>query len=99
MYFKDSKGFPSDFLWGSASAAYQVEGAWDSDGKGVSNWDKFVRIPGKTFKGTTGDKAVDHYNRYKEDVALMAEMGLKTSLGYASSFRGAISWLGKSSNC
>ena len=78
MYFKDSKGFPSDFLWGSASAAYQVEGAWDSDGKGVSNWDKFVRIPGKTFKGTTGDKAVDHYNRYKEDVALMAEMGLKT---------------------
>ena len=85
MYFKDSKGFPSDFLWGSASAAYQVEGAWDSDGKGVSNWDKFVRIPGKTFKGTTGDKAVDHYNRYKEDVALMAEMGLKT-------YRFSIAW-------
>ena len=47
-------------------------------GKGVSNWDKFVRIPGKTFKATTGDKAVDHYHRYKEDVKLMAEMGLKT---------------------
>ena len=49
MYFEKSKGFPKDFLWGSASAAYQVEGGWDADGKGVSNWDKFVRIPGKTF--------------------------------------------------
>ena len=53
MYFKETKGFPKDFLWGSASAAYQVEGGWDADGKGVSNWDKFVRIPGKTFKATT----------------------------------------------
>lgn len=44
----------------------------------MSNWDKFVRIPGKTFQGTTGDKAVDHYHRYKEDVKLMAQMGLKT---------------------
>lgn len=44
----------------------------------MSNWDKFVRIPGKTFQGTTGDKAVDHYHMYKEDVRLMAEMGLKT---------------------
>ena len=52
MYFKDSKGFPKDFLWGSASAAYQVEGAWNEDGKGKTNWDEFVRIPGKTFKGT-----------------------------------------------
>ena len=49
MYFKETKGFPKDFLWGSASAAYQVEGGWDADGKGVSNWDKFVRIPGKTL--------------------------------------------------
>ena len=49
MYFKETKGFPKDFLWGSASAAYQVEGGWDADGKGVSNWDKFVRIPGKTY--------------------------------------------------
>ena len=64
MYFEKSKGFPADFLWGSASAAYQVEGAWDEDGKGMSNWDKFVRIPGKTFQGTTGDKAVDHYHRW-----------------------------------
>ena len=44
--------FPKDFLWGSASAAYQIEGAHDIDGKGVSNWDEFVKIPGKTFKGT-----------------------------------------------
>ena len=85
MYFKETKGFPKDFLWGSASAAYQVEGGWDADGKGVSNWDKFVRIPGKTFKATTGDKAVDHYHRYKEDIAMLAEMGFKV-------YRFSISW-------
>ena len=61
--------FPEGFLWGSASAAYQVEGAWKEDGKGVTNWDEFSRIPGKTFKATTGDVAVDNYHRYKEDVA------------------------------
>lgn len=80
-----NKEFPTGFLWGSASAAYQIEGAHDVDGKGLSNWDTFVRIPGKTFKATTGDKAVDHYNRYKEDIRLMAEMGLKT-------YRFSISW-------
>ena len=85
MYFKSSKGFPKGFLWGSASAAYQVEGGWNADGKGVSNWDTFVRIPGKTYKATTGDVAVDHYHRYQEDVALMAEMGLKT-------YRFSIAW-------
>src|SRR5699024_4836697 len=76
---------PENFLWGSASAAYQIEGAYDEDGKGLSNWDEFVRIPGKTFKETTGDVAVDHYHRYQEDIALMAEMGLKT-------YRFSISW-------
>jgi len=85
MYFEKSKGFPENFLWGSASAAYQVEGAWNEDGKGISNWDQFVRIPGKTYQATTGDKAVDHYHRYKEDIRLMAEMGLKT-------YRFSISW-------
>ena len=85
MYFEKSKGFPADFLWGSASAAYQVEGAWDEDGKGPSVWDQFVRIPGKTFKATTGDKAVDHYHRYEEDVRLMHEMGLKA-------YRFSIAW-------
>ncbi|WP_300920487.1 glycoside hydrolase family 1 protein, partial [uncultured Dubosiella sp.] len=86
MYItKPNQVFPDDFLWGSASAAYQVEGAWDEDGKGRSIWDEFVRIPGKTFKATTGDKAVDHYHRMEEDVALMKELGLKT-------YRFSIAW-------
>lgn len=85
MLYENLKAFPKDFLWGAASAAYQVEGAWDEDGKGISNWDKFVRIPGKTYKGTNGDLAVDHYHRYKEDVQLMAEMGMKT-------YRFSVSW-------
>lgn len=77
--------FPRDFLWGSASAAYQIEGAYQEDGKGESVWDRFVRLPGKTFKKTNGNLAVDHYHRYKEDVALMKEMGLKT-------YRFSIAW-------
>lgn len=77
--------FPKDFLWGSASAAYQVEGAWNLDGKGKSVWDEFVRIPNKTFKGSNGDVAVDHYHRFKEDITLMAEQGLKT-------YRFSIAW-------
>ncbi|MCL2676747.1 MAG: glycoside hydrolase family 1 protein [Streptococcaceae bacterium] len=85
MEHKKLKSFPENFLWGSASAAYQVEGAYDVDGKGQSVWDKFVRIPGKTFKETTGDVAVDHYHRYKEDVALMTKQGLK-------SYRFSIAW-------
>lgn len=76
---------PETFLWGSASAAYQVEGGYREGGKGVTNWDTFVRIPGKTFKDTTGDVAVDHYHRYKEDIALMAGMGLKT-------YRFSVAW-------
>lgn len=85
MYFHSDATFPKDFLWGSASAAYQVEGAWQEDGKGVSIWDEFVRIPGKTFKATNGNIAVDHYHRYQEDVKLMAELGLKT-------YRFSIAW-------
>jgi 6-phospho-beta-glucosidase len=85
MYFKEKHGFPKKFLWGSASAAYQVEGAVEEDGKGKSIWDEFVRIPGRTFKAATGDVAVNHYHRYKEDIALMAEMGLKT-------YRFSVSW-------
>lgn len=78
-------GFSENFLWGSASAAYQVEGGATEGGKGVSNWDIFVRIENKTFKSTTGDIAVDHYHRYEEDIKLMAEMSLKT-------YRFSISW-------
>lgn len=85
MIHKTLHSFPGTFLWGSASAAYQVEGAWDVDDKGRSVWDVFTKIPGKTFKGSNGDVAVDHYHRYKEDVALMAEMGLKA-------YRFSVSW-------
>ena len=77
--------FASDFMFGAATAAYQVEGAWNQDGKGMSNWDEFSKIPGKTFENTNGDVAIDHYNRYKEDIALMAEMGLQ-------SYRFSIAW-------
>lgn len=77
--------FPKDFLFGAASASYQVEGAWNEDGKGVTNWDLFSKIPGKTFEATNGDVAVDHYHRYKEDIKLMAEMGLE-------SYRFSLSW-------
>ncbi len=77
--------FPSDFLFGAASAAYQVEGGWNEGGKGVSNWDVFSKIPGKTFENTNGDVAVDHYHRWKDDIRLMAEMGLE-------SYRFSISW-------
>ncbi len=79
------KTMPKNFLWGSASVAYQIEGAYNEDGKGLSNWDEFVKIPGKTYKKTTGELAVDHYHRFKEDVALMAEMGLKI-------YRFSIAW-------
>lgn len=77
--------FSNDFLFGAASASYQIEGAWNEDGKGLSNWDVFSKIPGKTFEGTNGDVAIDHYHRYKEDIRLMAEMGLE-------SYRFSISW-------
>lgn len=77
--------FPEDFLWGAATAAYQVEGGHDADGKGPSIWDRFSHIPGATWQDTNGDVAVDHYHRMQEDVALMAEMGLQ-------SYRFSISW-------
>ena len=70
--------FKNDFLWGSASAAYQIEGAYNTYGKGPSIWDEWAHLPGKTFEGTNGDIACDHYHRYKEDVALMKEMCINT---------------------
>lgn len=77
--------FPPDFLWGTATSAYQIEGAWNEDGKGPSIWDTFCRQPGKTYQGHTGDTAVDHYHRFKDDIALMAELGLKA-------YRFSIAW-------
>ncbi len=69
--------FPHDFVWGAASAAYQIEGAWNEDGKGESIWDRFSHTPGRIADGTTGDTACDHYHRYAQDVALMRRLGLK----------------------
>lgn len=80
-----SSNLKPDFLWGSASAAYQVEGAWNLDGKSESIWDRWVRLPGKTFQGTNGNIATDHYHRFHEDVELMAKMGLRA-------YRFSLSW-------
>lgn len=77
--------FPDGFSWGTATAAYQVEGAWNEDGKGESIWDRFSHTPGRIMNGDTGDVACDQYHRYKEDVALMKDLGLR---GY----RFSISW-------
>jgi beta-glucosidase len=68
--------FPKDFVWGAATASYQIEGAWDEDGKGESIWDRFSHTPGKVQNGDTGDVACDHYHRWGEDLALMKEIGL-----------------------
>ena len=77
--------FPEDFIWGAATSSYQIEGAYNEDGKGESIWDRFAHTPGKIFEGHTGDIACDHYHRYKEDVQLMKEIGIK-------SYRFSISW-------
>jgi beta-glucosidase len=72
----DGIGFPPGFEWGAATAAYQVEGAVGEDGRGASIWDRFSHTPGTVAGGDTGDVACDHYHRYRNDVALMAELGL-----------------------
>jgi beta-glucosidase len=70
--------FPEGFLWGAATSAYQIEGAWNEDGKGINVWDRFVRQPYRVLNGDTGDVSSDHYHRMQEDVALMKWLGLKT---------------------
>jgi beta-glucosidase len=77
--------FAPGFLWGTATAAYQIEGAWDAEGKGPSIWDEFCRRPGAIRNGDTGDVACDHYARYREDVELMSELAL-------NAYRFSISW-------
>lgn len=69
--------FPHNFLWGAATSAYQVEGAWNEDGRGESIWDRFSHTAGNVMNGDTGDIACDHYHHYKEDIALMGRLGLK----------------------
>lgn len=78
-------GLPKNFIWGAAAASYQIEGAAQEDGRGASVWDTFSHTIGKTKNGDTGDIACDHYNRFREDVALMKDMGLKA-------YRFSISW-------
>ena len=77
--------FPDGFRWGLATASYQIEGAWDEDGKGPSIWDTYAHTPGKIANGDTGDVANDHYHRYPEDVALMRSIG-------ATAYRFSIAW-------
>jgi beta-glucosidase len=77
--------FPKDFIWGAATAAYQVEGAAHEDGRGLSIWDQFSATPGKTYQGETGDVATDHYHRMPADVALMKELNLQA-------YRFSVSW-------
>ena len=77
--------FPPDFLWGAATAAYQIEGAVDEDGRGESIWDRFSATPGKVVNGDNGAVACDSYHRYREDVRLMRELGL-------NAFRFSIAW-------
>lgn len=77
--------FPAGFVWGAATASYQVEGAWNEDGKGPSIWDTFSRAPGNVANGDTGDIADDHYHRWQDDVALMKALGLKA-------YRFSIAW-------
>ncbi len=68
--------FPAGFVWGAATAAYQIEGGVREDGRGESIWDRFAHTPGKVRGGDTGDDACDHYHRYRADVRLMADLGL-----------------------
>ena len=77
--------FPEGFLWGCATAAYQVEGAANEDGRGKSIWDTFSHTAGKTYEGDTGDVADDSYHRYKEDIELLKNLGAKA-------YRFSVSW-------
>lgn len=68
--------FPDGFLWGAATAAYQIEGAVAEDGRGESIWDRFSHTPGLVHEGHSGDIACDHYHRWEEDIELLARLGV-----------------------
>ena len=80
-----ASSFPPGFLWGTATSAYQVEGAVDEDGRGASIWDNFSHVPGNILDRSNADRASDHYHRFKDDVALMKQMGAKA-------YRFSIAW-------
>src|ERR1700710_1235109 len=77
--------FPDGFIWGTATSSYQIEGAVNEDGRGRSIWDTFAHTPGKIEDHTTGDRANEHYTRYKEDIGLIRELG-------ARAYRFSIAW-------
>jgi beta-glucosidase len=79
------RSFPDGFHWGVATSSYQIEGAWDEDGKGASIWDTYAHTPGNIRNDDNGDVANDHYHRYEEDVALMRSLG-------ATAYRFSIAW-------
>ena len=81
----NTRTFPKGFYWGTATSAYQIEGAWNEDGKGESIWDRFAHTPGKVKNDDTGDVANDHYHRYKEDVTVMKNIGV-------NAYRFSVSW-------
>jgi beta-glucosidase len=80
-----TRKFPKGFLWGAATASYQIEGAWNEDGRGESIWDRFAHTPGKIKNGDTGDVACDHYHRWEEDLDLMKSLNL-------TAYRFSIAW-------
>ena len=77
--------FSKDFTWGVATASYQVEGAWNTEGKGESIWDRFSHTPGKIQNNENGDVACDHYHRWPEDIALMKSLDVQA-------YRFSLSW-------
>ena len=77
--------FPDNFLWGTATASFQIEGGWNEDGKSESIWDRFCHTPGHVKDGSSGDVACDHYHRWPQDVALMKRLGLKA-------YRFSVAW-------
>src|ERR1044072_1683026 len=77
--------FPAGFLWGVATSSYQIEGGVHEDGRGESIWDTFSHTPGRIHDGSTGDVACDHYHRFRDDVRLMAELGIRA-------YRFSVAW-------